>query len=396
MDSIMHSANTLEYCQINSSETIICNEQCFKFTNLTEDHRYSDWDKTCVCYIFPAILLLGIVTNVSFIFVSFRISYLHTAINNFLINLSIADMLFLSVAVGEKLYNYLDLDVYSHTVYKTNAGCIIISILKNSTSFTAQIIVTLIALERYRVIRYPLQAYTVNSRVRVRRHNVCSWFVAVILSATMSPAVGKHQSYCGLWIVDLKLNDTEFVIINNCDDVNHAFVIYYEFIQTVPFFFAWTISSIIHGLTIQGLKQSISDSTLHPKGSDTLTKAGNQVTSMLLINGITFFLLLAPFQIRSLMAMIRHLNDHNYNDRFLNIGRLLLYTNAAINPIIYVIINRRYRNAYILAFWRCRSNDIDDNITGRSCTGLRNREALSSITLTRIEGINNYHFDTHL
>ncbi|XP_071950878.1 neuropeptides capa receptor-like [Antedon mediterranea] len=372
----------------------LCIGDCYTFKNLTESNEYSNWETICVCYVFPVIMSVGVITNISFMFVSYRISYLHTAVNNFLINLSIADIIFLLIAVGEKLNSYYELDVNIHSGKKTFLGCTVTSILKNSSSFTAQILVTLIALERYRVICYPIRAYTIHSRVRVRRQNFGSWVIAVLLSASMSPAVGKEESYCGVWPV----KDGEFVVIDICGSVNKGFVIYYEFIQTVPFFIAWTITSITHILIVIGLKKSNSDSRLHPKGSKALTRAGNQITAMLLINGVTFFLLLAPFQITSLMAMIKHtIGDYNSDDpsenhTFLNIGRLLLYMNAAINPIIYVIVNQRYRNAYVLVFWRCRRQDDDEIAGGRP----HSRQDVNCTFLNMKDGFNRQQFDTYL
>ena len=81
---------------------------------------------------------------------------------------------------------------------------------------------------------------------------------------------------------------------------------------------------------------------------------------MLVVNGVAFFVLLAPFELGSLFQLIASLRGgENYiylirngtaRSYLMLLARIMSYSNAAINPLIYTAMCRRYRDAFKQAF----------------------------------------------
>ena len=76
-----------------------------------------------------------------------------------------------------------------------------------------------------------------------------------------------------------------------------------------------------------------------------------QVARMLIINGVVYFVCLAPFQFINFHGIIdrltgrRLLNPYQHNV-MIWFGRSLSVLNSAINPVIYGVTNSKYRQAF--------------------------------------------------
>ena len=77
--------------------TIICTDN-FTFNISTETKasamQYNDLDKILISVLFPCILLLGLTTNIAFLFVLVRVPWMKTSTNVFLASIAVADTVF--------------------------------------------------------------------------------------------------------------------------------------------------------------------------------------------------------------------------------------------------------------------------------------------------------------
>ncbi|XP_030853712.1 somatostatin receptor type 5-like [Strongylocentrotus purpuratus] len=95
--------------------------------------------------IMPIILAIGLAGNMAFLFVVFRVRWMRTVVNFYLINLAVADIVFLCVAIGEKLGMHISRpDVYDEGS-KGISGCMLISFTKGWCYFTSITLVTLVS-----------------------------------------------------------------------------------------------------------------------------------------------------------------------------------------------------------------------------------------------------------
>lgn len=71
----------------------------------------------------------------------------------------------------------------------------------------------------------------------------------------------------------------------------------------------------------------------------------NQVAKMVMINGIIFFCLGIPFQVFNTLDIMGNVLSTSDSISLLWTTRVLQAINSSINPLIYSIANRRFRQA---------------------------------------------------
>lgn len=177
---------------------------------------------------------------------------------------------------------------------------------------------------------------------------------------TFIPDHTRCTTTCVLWPnIDLAADFSPFWVL--CSSHSPKFKIYSSLAQTLPFFIAFFVNIMLYVRIIHGLNLSFEKSTLVDK-KDQNIRLRNQVAWMLIVNGSVFFLCLAPFEIISLLqgAIDIHtlmdaegelygLNSETL-DIFGSIFKPFSYLNSVVNPVIYIAMSSRYREAFKSAF----------------------------------------------
>ncbi|XP_038057250.1 neuropeptides capa receptor-like [Patiria miniata] len=306
--------------------------------------------------IMPIILAIGLAGNMAFLFVVFRVRWMRTVVNFYLINLAVADIVFLCVAIGEKLGMHISRpDVYDEGS-KGISGCMLISFTKGWCYFTSITLVTLVSVGRFYAVCRP-HDYKLNSKQRALKLISGAWLACCVIATLLIPAksaLSKKTYYkADIWAPNANLSD----ILHNphsrktCVPVAHASWVAFvtDGLQALPFLVALSGNVIIYVCIFRALNDRVSKTSRH-NSRERKTEMRDRVSRMLIANGTMFFLCLAPFELTSLWAMVT-------NDTFLETGRpwtqfcrVMMYLNSAVNPIIYNITNPRYRQAFMRAF----------------------------------------------
>ncbi|XP_033111907.1 thyrotropin-releasing hormone receptor-like [Anneissia japonica] len=314
---------------------------------------YTDADFVITAIIMPILLVLGWITNGAFLFVVYRVKYMHTITNLYLVNLSISDVVFLSFAIGDKLWRYATSDVYMDNVAKEFVDICMMYLFKNIAYFTGQFLISLVALDRYNAVCRPLQQYKVNSLTRAVSLIVSTWCFALVLAASMTPGYMDRKTKCILWPDDEMYDHYPDTYVYFAP-ISNAAKVYAEIIQTVPFFINMIFETVLYVLIICTLHSRVTSRVSNGITGGKLTEIRNQVTRMLIINGVVYILLSSPFQVYSLMSVLSTFRDPKLSrpqlNLFLHIARVLVYTNSVVNPIIYNLSSHRYRKAFVRAF----------------------------------------------
>ena len=119
-------------------------------------------------------------------------------------------------------------------------------------------------------------------------------------------------------------------------------------------FFTCMYWRIIYTLTTRsGRFQSERDSD--KQTTSMMFRARNQIARMLILNGTVFFLCLAPFQVFYLDLFFYwwagfKIFGEETKRYILWLGRVAMLLNSAINPLLYNISNKRYRDTFAEAF----------------------------------------------
>ena len=122
----------------------------------------------------PAIVLIiiGIVVNITFIFAICRKPYLEAARNKYLINLSIADTLFLCVTlIIVTFHNLPNNDIAYNAIF-------LVGLL---FEFISELFLVLLLLERFKVVSQPTVTNVEFDNLHMKRRLFTVWLAAILL-----------------------------------------------------------------------------------------------------------------------------------------------------------------------------------------------------------------------
>ena len=307
---------------------------------------YTSAQKSTVTIILPIVLTFGILNNVAFLFVVFRVRGMKTVTNACLANLAVADMIFLTTAIGQRLYNYCKSPIYPDATPVGLVGCELGNLTKSTTYLAALCSVTLVSMERYEGVCHPQRSHNRAGKKTYRWLLLASWLGALLVSATFIPSYLKYTTTCVIWPEGYKHWPTTW---STCDPMESWLTYYKHVVQTIPFIVAFIANVALYVNIVRGLNASVRRGRL-TRIKDKNVKIRNQIAWMLIVNGLVFFLLLAPYEC---LSLVKAIFARNYSPPAVMVEEMfkcLSYLNSAINPVIYISMSSRYRCAFCAAF----------------------------------------------
>ena len=332
-----------DFSSINMSTEDVANFQ----KGLLHDHV----DRIMIGRILPLMFVLGLLGNLAFLFTMLRVKWMRTVTNYYLANLAVADLLFLLFVVGDKILAYNTSELKGNMILG-QFGCIIKDLIVRITFYASLALVTLVSLERFYAICKPVQHRVLNGKKGTIQLIAMGWILSAGFALILLPS---HWHLCVTQIVWLKIDGFHDLPskLYTCNALSSEWMHASEGLTTVPFIIALVTNTYLYTNIII---------SLHVRANSKVAKSTqsieirNQVALMLAINGIVFFLCLAPFQMMSFTRMIRNsLGMPGYlSPMVLGIVgwvlRILVYLNSIINPIVYTATSPRYRQGFIVAF----------------------------------------------
>ena len=164
--------STDEECSPNTTVLNLTDEESFY------DSTYTPMEWYIYIILYPCILIFGIATNLSFLFVVIRVPYMRSITNFYLCNLAIADLLYVVVTVVGQMTTYIRFPLRNAI---DSAVLCILELYVFTASFVASThFVGLVTLERYIAVCHPLQHYLVKGWKRTLNLTVLIWIVAAV------------------------------------------------------------------------------------------------------------------------------------------------------------------------------------------------------------------------
>ncbi|XP_071787065.1 neuromedin-U receptor 2-like [Asterias amurensis] len=324
------------------------------YSNLPSGLLYTHTDHVIISIVNPCILALGLIGNIAFLFVMASVPRMWTVTNMYLINMAVADILFLTVAVSVKLANYIGSPVIIDQSTVGHVGSVTTSLLLDLSFFASLFLVTLVSLEKFYAVCHPLRHRLIGGMKRTTKLIIGVWLLALMVALVLLPTRVGNQKFFVEWP-----QDQEFQNFPDTIEVEQPIVTWYvEFhniVQTVPFFVALTLNVVFYVKIIMRLSQKVSTVSTESSAQELRRlKIRNQVALMLIVNGVAFFVCLAPFQLLSFILTISQRSGASLSAEHFNnaqwVGRILTYINPVLNPFIYNLTNPRYRAAFHEAF----------------------------------------------
>ncbi|XP_033632364.1 neuropeptides capa receptor-like [Asterias rubens] len=331
----------------------------------------------------PCILVFGLIGNISFLVVVFRIKWMRTVVNCYLVNLAVTDILFLIFAGGDQILAYLITPVHRDDNFRGTTGCVLIHLIKDACFFTSLSLITLVTLQKFYAVCQPYQYKRCTGRRQPTKFITVSWFLSIVFGCLLIPGTAHFAQYCIIW----PDNDTykDFPeIIAFCVPMDDNFEIVGKILQSVPFMAALFINFYLYGKIIVALHKR----TTSGKGSNEKARirTRNQMARMVITNGILFFLLLSPIHVTSFIHAINRLTSASPSlnpsqmTQMSKIFQIITHLNSAVNPIVYNATNPRYRQAFCQTFCCCnlaKSSKYRSGVQLREVSGTKTGATIS-------------------
>ena len=314
-------------------------------------YRYSTASWCFVLIFVPLVAVFGILCNSAFVFVVYRVKFMQTITNIYLVNLAIADAFLLVAAFSQYIGDYVispkyDLRFSFHTTF----GCSMPNFLIYLCYYASLWTITLVSIERYLAVCHTFWHRLVSSKSRAIRMVLAVWAVSLIFASLSTP-------YTPIYIC-VRSDDTGMITqrIPYCEFYCKWCAITLYFTDVFQFLTALVVNLVMYVLIVKSLTKSSFPTEDEIQGAEQqrANQTRNTVAKMLIVNGIVFFICLFPFSIANIDSISNHFGLYPFHAQFIYpigwAGRVLFLANSATNPVIYNVTNPRYRLAFKQAF----------------------------------------------
>ncbi|MEQ2182832.1 hypothetical protein GOODEAATRI_026310 [Goodea atripinnis] len=288
--------------------------------------------KEQVITIFLTMLIcgIGIAGNVMVVLVVLRTKHMVTPTNCYLVSLAVADLIVLLAAGLPNISDVLAFWIYGYT------GCLCITYLQYLGINVSSIIAGI-------------------------------WIVTSL--------------YCTMWFFLADTKETVYtngVVVTCAYRVSRSLYMPIYFLDFTLFYVVpLIVATVLYGLIARilfmsplpsHLNDQAGGGSVHQSHSHSTNKANKgavtarkQITKMLAVVVVLFALLWMPY--RTLVVVNSYIDPPYHNTWFLLFCRMCIYTNSAINPIIYNLMSQKFRVAFKkLCRCSCHGREADYNV----------------------------------
>ena len=307
-------------------------------------------------FVMPCIILVGLTGNVMFIWTVIRVSSLHTSTFIYLFSLAWSDLFTLVSFVIYLTNGFLN----TFRLGKFSSTYIVSETIWWFSFITSKWFVTLVSLERYLAICHPIKYRQFKGTKRAIKGSLLSVVLTLVISSTLVVQdVGKTSTWCLVWPTDDRFENYPRVITVYSGILDHRyqnFQIYLDILYVFIELFTLSINCYMYLRILTTLLRRKYNTALQV--SNELDRNIQQISTMVIANGIVFFLCSTVFNAVMVVSPIALLGLKVLTIQQLNalehVQLVLILVNASVNPLIYFIANPSYRRALKASVMKCR------------------------------------------
>ncbi|TUZ06966.1 Growth hormone secretagogue receptor type 1 [Bagarius yarrelli] len=317
---------------------------CLCVVDAPDNSTYTDLDFEYPFHLYPVpvltgitvicslLFLLGIIGNLLTILVVLKYKDMRTTTNLYLCSMALSDLL---------IFLCMPLDLYRVWRYRPwNLGehlCKLFQFVSESCTYSAVLSITALSVERYVAICFPLRAKVLVTRGRVKVLILLLWLVALCSAGPIFVLVGVEHE-----------NGTDPQETSECKATEYAIrsglLNVMLWISSVFFFLPVLCLTVLYSL----ISRTLWRRKKNPVGPvSSRDKSNTQTVKMLAVVVFAFVLCWLPFHLgRYLFSKSSEANSPLITQisEYCNlVSFVLFYFNAAINPILYNIMSKKYR-----------------------------------------------------
>ncbi|XP_053316761.1 somatostatin receptor type 4-like [Spea bombifrons] len=309
-----------------------------KNTNSTSAPMETERDVSMIViqFIYAIVCLIGLIGNSMVIFVILRYAKMKTATNIYILNLAIADELFmLSVpflAASAALQHWPFGSGMCRTVLSVDG----------INMFTSVFCLTVLSVDRYVAVVHPLRAARYRRPTVAKMINICVWIVSILVISPILIFADTESSKNGVVVCNLMWPQPTWSAV---------FVIY-TFL--LGFFLPVVAICLCYILIIVKMR-----AVALKAGWQQRKKSEKKITRMVLMVVTVFVICWMPFYIVQLLNLFLPHMDATIN----HVSIILSYANSCANPILYAFFSDNFKRSFqrIVCF-RWLENGTDEPV----------------------------------
>ncbi|XP_018973995.1 growth hormone secretagogue receptor type 1 [Cyprinus carpio] len=285
---------------------------------------------TCALFFF-----VGVTGNLMTILVVTKYKDMRTTTNLYLSSMAFSDLL---------IFLCMPLDLYRIWRYRPwnfgNVLCKLFQFVSECCTYSTILNITALSVERYFAICFPLRAKVVVTKGRVRGVILVLWIVSFFSAGPVFVLVGvEHENGTNSWDTN-ECRATEYAI-------RSGLLTIMVWVSSIFFFLPVFCLTVLYSLIGRKLwkrkRETIGENT------SSRDKNNRQTVKMLAVVVFAFVLCWLPFHVgRYLISKSTEMGSPVMSviSHYCNlISFVLFYLSAAINPILYNIMSKKYRMA---------------------------------------------------
>ncbi|KAK6484004.1 growth hormone secretagogue receptor type 1-like [Huso huso] len=285
---------------------------------------------TCIC-----LFIIGTAGNLMTILIVSKFKDMRTTTNLYLSSMAFSDLL---------IFLCMPLDLYRIWHYRPwNFGevlCKVFQFTSESCTYSTILNITALSVERYFAICFPLRAKVVVTKGRVKGVILIIWIVAFVSAGPIFVLVGvEHENGTDPWETN-ECKATDYAI-------RSGLLTIMVWVSSIFFFLPVFCLTVLYSLIGRKLCKRKRE-TIGPSMSSR-DKSSKQTVKMLVVVVFAFVLCWLPFHVgRYLFSKSSEAGSllMSQISQYCNlVSFVLFYLSAAINPILYNIMSKKYRVA---------------------------------------------------
>ena len=319
------------------------------------------WEYTNASWAFvmifvPLVVLFGVVSNVAFIFVVYRVKFMRNITNVYLVNLAIADSSLLLAGLVQYIGDYVVCPEYDlRFSFHTSFGCSVPNFLIYLCYYASLWTVTLVSLERYLAVCHTFWHRAISDYSRSVKMIASIWVISVFFASFAAPYT--RITLCGVETEnELGLSEIAFSA-PFCEFTCGWCATALFLTDLIQFIITIIVNFVMYTLIVYHLGKTmfpISNDESAIQANIRAMRTRHTVAKMLIINGVLFFICLTPFSVANINSLTKSFGVSVFDEETIVLlswgGRVLFMVNSAVNPLVYNASNPRYRDAFREAF----------------------------------------------
>ena len=346
MNSTGDNDTTITDIQHHQCTWFLANDEILHFVHTRLSH-------VVFSIIIPLVSAIGLFINASFLFVVFRVQEMRTIPNFYLGSLALGDMFFVSVQRAIEYLSYRNavpfrMEIFGF-VFFTNFSCVMANMAGYIFYFNSILMILVSTVDRYLAICKPMVYREITSKKRALKLVIGCWFMAILFSGFQATYYVK-ETMCLQWPHGTSSPTTLKICTTGVPWAPLATMI----IDLSTYILASSMFGFCSVSIVITLNKRISSGITENKQNETINLR-DQIAKMVLVNTTVFMLCLAPFQFFNVDWAHYNLTGsglfpHEFLSTTAIAGMIAMTVNSLINPLVYLAVSSRYRQAYKIAF----------------------------------------------